>query len=222
MPGRSDQSLLHAYASARGRGDEAAAVVAWEQLVVNNWDRVKQSVKLFRFSPGGPCLPEDEHGSAASAAYLRVIAMGANFHKREIGAFYAALHQCVQNSCKDYGRKELRHTKRAAGSLDATYEPDGKTGRYDRALADYDADLRERSRVAVRAERDALEAEQLVRWGIAQIPNDNYRAVLELTYGDAPLKGDEIAAQLGIKAENVYQRRLRGGKELEKILRGLR
>jgi DNA-directed RNA polymerase specialized sigma24 family protein len=221
MPGRSDQSLLHDYAAARARGDDAAAAAAWRELAVNNFDRIKQSVKLFRFSPGGPRLPEDEHGSAASEAYLRVIAMGADFRSREVGAFYAALHNTVLNSCKDFGRKELRHARRAAGSLDSTYEPDGAAGPYDAALAAYDAELRARGRDAVETERDALEAEQLVRWAIGRVANDNYRAVLERTYGDAPMTGEQIAADLGITAQNVYQRRRRGGQELEGILRGI-
>lgn len=221
MPGHSDQALLNTYAAARARDDDDAAAAAWKQLVVNNFDRVKQSVKLFRFSAGGRRLPEDEHGSAASEAYLRVVAMGKNFKSREIGAFYAALHRTVQHSCWDFGRKEFKHTKRESGSLDATYEPDGEAGPYDAALAAYDDELRERSRAAVEAELATLEAEQLVQWGIGQLTNDNYRAVLQRTYGDAPMSGDEIAAELGITPENVYQRRRRGGQELERILRGL-
>ncbi len=159
-------------------------------------------------------------GSAASEAYLRVVAMGARFEQREIGAFYAALATCVQNACRDFGRRELRHDKRAAGSLDATFDPDGEAGPYDAALAGHDARLRERSREAVEAERDRVEAEQLVAWGIAQIANATYREVLELTYGEK-LAGDKIAQRLNITADNVYQRRRRGIKELERILRGL-
>src|SRR3712207_2169981 len=144
-----DHLLLRRYAVARDRGDTALARELWEQLVVNNFDRVRQIVKAFRFSPGGRGLPEHEWGSAASEAYLRVVAMGAGFHGREAGQFYAALFQCVQNSCKDYGRKELRHQKRVAGSIDQTFDPDGETGPYDAALAAYDAHLREQATEAV-------------------------------------------------------------------------
>jgi DNA-directed RNA polymerase specialized sigma24 family protein len=60
-----------------------------------------------------------------------------------------------------------------------------------------------------------------VAWGISQIANDNYREVLEMTWIHK-IAAEEIADQLGISMENVYARRSRGGKELEKILRDLR
>jgi RNA polymerase sigma factor (sigma-70 family) len=215
-----DHLLLQRYAASRDRGEAQAAAQIWEQLAVNNFDRIKQIVKAFRFSAGGKGLPEHEWGSAASEAYLRVVAMGANFQAQEAGRFYAALVTCVQNSCKDYGRKELRHDKRAAGSVDKTFDPDGEAGPYDAALAAYDAGLRERATDAVEDELERRHAEHLVGWAIGQISNDNYREVLEMTYFHK-LSAEEIADQVGISVDNVYARRSRGGKELEKILRDL-
>jgi RNA polymerase sigma factor (sigma-70 family) len=213
-----DHLLLRRYAAARDRGAADEAGELWERLAVNNFDRVKQIVKAFRFSPGGRGIADHEHGSAASEAYLRVIAMGANFRKREAGQFYAALVTCVQNTCRDYGRAQLRHDKQAAGSIDARFAPDGDAGPFDKALAAYDAQLRAEASDAVDAEHGRTHAEQLVAWGIGQIANANYSEVLEMTYLDK-LSADEIAAQLGISIENVYARRSRGVKELEKILR---
>ena len=139
MPFEPDHVLLGKFVDAHERGDLAGAAEYWERLAVNNFDRVRNTVKGFRFSPGGPGVPQDEHGSAASEAFLRVIAMSAGFRKRETGRFYAALATCVENACRDFGRKELRHQKRSEGSLDQTYEPDGEAGPYDAALAAYDA-----------------------------------------------------------------------------------
>ena len=221
MPSEPDHLLLRRYADARDRGDVEEAAELWEQLAVNNFDRVRQIVKAFRFTPGGRGLPDFEHGSAASEAYLRVVSMGAGFRKREVGQFYAALVTCVQNSCKDYGRKELRHDKRVAGSVDATFESGGEAGPYDTALAAYDEQLRTNTRDALDAEHSRAEAERLVAWGISQVENDNYREVLEMTYLHK-LSAEEIAGQLAISMENVYARRSRGVKELEKILRDLR
>jgi RNA polymerase sigma factor (sigma-70 family) len=215
-----DPLLLRRYADAHDRGQHELAAQLWEQLAVNNFDRVRQIVKAFRFSPGGPGLPEHEWGSAASEAYLRVIAMGAGFRNREIGRFRAALVTCVQNACRDYGRKELRHERRAAGSVDEKFDPGGGAGPYDAALAAYDAELRERAGDAVEAERSRTQAEQLVAWAIAQVGNAGYREVLELTWIEK-LSGEEIVARLGITPDNVYARRSRGGKEMERILRGL-
>lgn len=221
MPNEPDHLLLRRYADARelGRLDEAAKL--WESLAVNNFDRVTQIVKAFRFTPGGAGIPDHEWGSAASEAYIRVVAMGADFRKREVGQFYAAIVTCVQNTCRDFGRKELRHDMRAAGSFDATYEPDGEAGPYDAALATYDEHLREQAREAVEGERDRLEAEQLVGWAIGEIANDNYREVLAMTYQDQ-LSGEQIVERLGITPDNMYARRSRGLKELERILRDLR
>ena len=165
-------------------------------------------------------MPEHEWGSAASEAYLRVIAMGAGFRNRELGQFRAALVTCVQNACRDYGRKELRHERRAAGSVDERFDPGGEAGPYDSALAAYDAELRERAGDAVAAERSRLRAEELVAWAIARVDNAAYREVLELTWIEK-LSGAEIVARLGITPDNVYARRSRGGKEMERILRDL-
>src|SRR4051794_30106185 len=121
MPHEADHLLLRRYADAREAGDLELAGQLWQQLAVNNFDRVQQIVKAFRFSAGGPGLPKHEWGSAASEAYLRVEAMGANFRGPEIGRFYAALVTCVENACRDFGRKELRHDKHTAGSIDQTY-----------------------------------------------------------------------------------------------------
>ena len=221
MPAEPDHLLLRRYAAARARGDLPSATQIWEQLAVNNFDRITQIVKAFRFSPGGPGLPEHEWGSAASEAYLRVLAMGANFQAQEAGRFYAALVTCMQNSCRDYGRKELRHERRIQGSVDQSFEPDGEAGPYDAALAAYDAELRRRTADAVEEELGRQEAEHLVGWAIGRISNDNYREVLEMTYFHK-LTAEQIADQLGISVDNVYARRSRGVRELETILRDLR
>ena len=216
-----DELLLRRYADAHERGERDAAAAIWERLAVNNFDRVQQIVKAFRFTPGGRGLPEHEWGSAATDAYLRVVAMGAGFRGREVGQFRAALVSCVQNACRDYGRRELRHDQRAAGSIDERFEEGGEAGPYDAALARHHAEQRERALDALAAEGSRQEAEQLVAWAIAQVRNERYREVLELTWLEK-LSGEEVAARLGITPDNVYARRSRGNKELERILRGLR
>ena len=220
MPYEPDHLLLRRYARARtdGRDDEAA--VAWEHLAVKSFDRIKALCQAFRF-PGGGGLPADEVGSAATEAYLRVVAMGRRFREDELGRYQAALYSVVHNTCLDYGRKELRHARRRAGSLDQTWAPDGEGGPYDAALAAYDAERRAQADEALLAEERRQEATRLVRWGIAQIRNDGYRAVLELTYLER-LDAAAIGERLGISVDNVYQRRRRGLKELERILRAPR
>jgi DNA-directed RNA polymerase specialized sigma24 family protein len=221
LPFEPDHLLLSQFVDAHERGDLAAAATAWEKLAVNNFDRVKQIVKAFRFTPGGRGIPVDEHGSAASEAYLRVISMGANFRKREPGRFYAALVTCVENACRDFGRKELRHDRRKGGSLDETYEPGGEAGPFDAAVAAYDKHLRRQTEEAIEAEASRQEAEGLVAWGIAQITNDKHREALESTLLQK-LSTAVATERLGITDDNLYQRRKRGLLELERILRDSR
>jgi RNA polymerase sigma factor (sigma-70 family) len=220
MPYEPDHLLLRRYARARleGRDDEAAT--AWEHLAVKSFDRIRALCQAFRF-PGGGGLPPDEVGSAASEAYLRVLAMGRRFREHEVGQYQAAVYSVVHNTCLDYGREELRHARRRAGSLDQTWEPGGEAGPYDAALAAHDAERRARADEALADEARRQEASRLVRWGIAQVANAKHREVLELTYFEK-LDGAAIAERLQISADNVYQRRRRGLKELERILRARR
>jgi RNA polymerase sigma factor (sigma-70 family) len=217
MASEPDHLLLRRYVAAREYGRAEEAQQLWEHLTVNNFDRITMLCRTFRFT-GGTGLPPDEVGSAASEAYLRVVAMGTGFRERELGQFRAAVYRTVHNTCLDYGRRELRHQRRSAGSIDATYEPDGAAGPFDAALAAYDAERRAHERAALEDEARREEAAGLLRWGIAQVRNAGHRTVLELTYLE---KRDAaaIAQRLDITMENLYQRRSRGLRELEKILR---
>ena len=213
-----DQILLRRYHAAMARGDRVAALEAWEQLGINNFDRIKQSVKVFRYSAGGRGIDHTEQGSAVTEAWLRVQALGNGFRKQEIEAYYAAVRETVFFACRDFGRKEFRHTKKASGSLDDRFDADSEASPYDFALNAWEAERRRATEEKIVDELRKQWAESFVHWGISQINNDNYREVLKLTFIDK-LGVEEIAERLGTSTANVYQRRSRGMKELEKILR---
>jgi RNA polymerase sigma factor (sigma-70 family) len=217
MPFKPDRFLLRDYHTAMACGDLPAAAAAWDQLAEQNWDRIKQSVKLFRFSAGGKGIADFDQGSAASYAYLRVRAMGANFRKQEIEAYYAAIVHTTQFACRDFGRKDFRHTRRSAGSLDERFDTESEVGPYSGALAAWEAARREEQTEKVLDEIKQEQDEALILWLISQINNDKYREVLKLTYNEK-LTLDEIVERLGISKENAYQRRSRGVRELKKIL----
>jgi RNA polymerase sigma factor (sigma-70 family) len=217
MPAEPDHLVLRRYVTARDRGRTDEAQELWQQLAVSNFDRITGLCRAFRFT-GGTGLPADEVGSAATEAYLRVVAMGAGFRERELGQFRAAVYRTVHNACLDYGRRELRHRRRSAGSLDERYEAGGEVGPYDAALAAYGAERRAAEQDALAAEASRQEAEGLVTWAIGQVRNESHRAVLELTWLDK-LDGPAIAERLGITMDNLYQRRSRGQREMERILR---
>lgn len=218
MPFEPDRILLRRYHAAMARGDRTAALEAWEQLGLNNFDRIKQSVKVFRYSAASKGIDVTEQGSAVSEAWLRVQAMGNAFRKQEIEAYYAALRETVFNACRDFGRKEFRHTKQAGGSLDDRFDPESEAGPYELALNAWEAERRRATEDKIIDELQKQRAESFVRWGIGQVKNDTNREVLELTFNDK-LKVPEIAMRLETSTANVYQRRCRGLKELEKILR---
>src|SRR5436190_12823591 len=136
MPFKPDRFLLRDYHVAMSGGDLQAAAAAWDQLAEQNWDRIVQAVKLFRFSKASnKGIPELDQGSAASYAYLRVRTLGANFRKQEIEAYYAAVWSTAQFACRDFGRKDFRDIKRSAGSIDERYDAESEVGPYSGALA---------------------------------------------------------------------------------------
>ena len=206
---------------ARAQGNDPEAARVWERLALRNFDRITGLCATFRFA-GGTGLPAHETGSAATEAYLRAIAMGAGFEGREIGQYRAALVPHVWNTCHDYGRKELRHERRARAASTRRGTTGARAGpTTPRSPATRRSACAPRPRRPARPRPAASEAESLARWGIAQVRNDNYRTVLELTYLEK-LDAATIAERLGICVDNVYQRRRRGLIELEKILRAPR
>src|SRR3954453_17049901 len=212
-----DRFLLRRYHVAKARGNLKAAAEAWDQLAVPNWDRIGQTVQLFPFRKASKGLPAVDQGSWASFAYIRLRALGANFRKQEIEAYYAALVHTTQFACKDFGRKDFRHTKRSAGSIDQRHDADAEVGPYSNALAAWEAARREDTAEKIRDELEQRREDSLILWAIVQIKNDKYREVLEMTYKHQ-LTTEEIAERLGISMENAYQRRSRGMRELKKIL----
>jgi RNA polymerase sigma factor (sigma-70 family) len=217
MPFKPDRFLLREYHAAMARGDLQAAATAWDRLAEQNWDRIRNTVKLFRYSAASKGIPNFDQGSAASEAYLRVRAMGANFRKQEIEAYYAAVVHTTQFACRDFGRKDFRHTKRSAGSLDDRFDAESEVGPWSGALAAWEEARRKEAEERELEELAGEREESLALWAMSKIKNDKHREVLELTYRDKLIL-DEIVERLGISKENAYQRRSRGMRDLKKIL----
>jgi len=211
--------LIELYAHHRERRDLERMRAVWEALAVQTVDRIRQLVKAFHF-PGGERLPADRVDDAIQEAHVLVLSKVEKFRGRSEGEFRAILGQWVWNACMDYGRRELRHDERIAGSLDETVsdEEGGDRYRYADAL-EAEARRREEERLDKEDAEAGLAGERdLLAWGIAQVENHDHRAVVEMTYlGGAT--SEEIASRFGITLENVYQRRRRGKKRLEEILR---
>lgn len=213
-----DDFFIRSFARERDRGNHARALQIWEDLAVRSYDRIAGFVATHRF-PGGERIesPQDRE-EAAQEAFLRVIALGANFRGTTGAEFRAAVKKAVWYACMDFGRELMAYEMGIGGSLDERYGDD-EGGPHDAAVAEW---LEERAALAADAEQaEAQLADDLalVRWAIGKIDNPNYREVLEMTFDGVP--AEEIAATLNISLDNVYARRSRGMKALEKILREL-
>jgi RNA polymerase sigma factor (sigma-70 family) len=218
---RPDQ-LLRLYAEHRDRGETDRMRAAWEALCVKTHDRVRGLVMAFTFPGTHEGFPAHRVDDAVQEAYLLVHGKAGKLRGTSEGEFYTALAQWVWNACMDYGRRELRHDSHIGGSFDEPgFEGEGDRSRFDDVLeaeaSRRDVQRRDKEASEARLQRD----HELVGWAISEVKNDGYRSVLELTYGEK-LSGDEIAERLGITPDNVYQRRRRGLKSLEEILRASR
>ena len=214
-----EDELLRLFAHHREQGDDQRRRAVWEALVVKTFDRVVAAVKVFRF-PGGKPLPLHQRDDATQEAYLRAQAMAGSFRGTTEAEYRVALAKCVWYACMDFGRRELRHDEQVAGSIDAPAFADehGDRGRYDDAIESEARRRQEESLDRLAAEAALARERDLVAWAISQVENDGQRAVLEMTYLEG-LDGAEIAARLEISMDNVYARRLRGKRRMEKILR---
>ena len=211
--------LIQLYAHHRERRDGDRMREVWEALAVKTLDRVRQLVNAFYF-PGGERLPADRRDDAVQEAYLLIQSKVDKFRGSSEGEFFAILAQWVWNACMDFGRRELRHDRHIGGSLDelAFDEEGGDRFRYADAL---EAEARRRDNERLDTDETELELardRELLAWAISQVENDDHRVVLEMTYLQK-LPADEIAARLNITHDNVYQRRRRGKKRLEEVLR---
>ena len=214
-----EDALVTRYVRARSLGDDGVRRAVWQRLVIRSLPRIQAMARTHRFE-GGARLPASQHDDAAQEAFLRAIAMGARFKGSSVGEFRAALKTCVWNACMDWGRGELARDRWVAGSLDEPFA-DGEGGtRFEQTL-EGEYRRREVDRLdKEEAEERAASAADLVAHAISLVKNDAYREVLELTYVEK-LSGPEIVARLGISENNMHQRRSRGTKEMERILRDL-
>jgi RNA polymerase sigma factor (sigma-70 family) len=218
MPFEPDHLLFGRYVRDRDCGEPAAAIKHWETLVINNLDRVRGLMRTYSFNDGSRLRP-DEAEDAGQEAYIRLMAMGNAFRENHVGQFKAALVQCAHNTWMDYGRKRMNYEKGLGGSLDQTFDDDPTAGPFDAAIAAASVDRDQQLADALDEEMERQADVELLGWGVGQVSNDKHREMLELTFIER-LPAEAIAERLDISMANLYQRRSRGIKELEVILRG--
>lgn len=192
--------------------DKQRARTAWEALVLGEFDRVRQLVKAFEF-PGKPGvrIPRDQVDDAVQESFMRLFKMLANFAGSSVGEFHGALRTCVQHTCMDYCRKEMRIDKGLAGSLDETVDSEdgSERGRFDHATG-------KQEREQLDARDAASDYVDRIAEALESIDSEDMQTVLAMTWEGASVA--QIADELDTSADNVYQLRCRGMKKLDAAL----
>lgn len=206
----SDEALLRLVVAGRGAAGapaREAARRAWGELVVREVDRVSALVASWRLPGHDVRIRPDDRDDAAQLAVARLLRMMETFRGDVLPQWRAALVTCVNWSCQDFARAQMRRERGTGGSLDALDDEDEKAlaGR----MAARVAELARRAAEDGHAGREDLDA--LAR-AIAELPSEDARSVLRLTM--AGLSSREIAARLGLSVANVDQLRSRAVRRL--------
>ncbi|MEJ7783767.1 MAG: sigma-70 family RNA polymerase sigma factor [Solirubrobacteraceae bacterium] len=209
----SEVRLIRLVAQGRDSDDpshQQAALEAWRQLLVGEYDRVRAMVVTFRWRGHEHVrvAPEDYEDVAQKALERCLRALRQSFRGESVGEFRNAVSSCVQFACMDHLRQEMARDKKRAGSLDETVadEQGQERGRFDSDIARIEGRI-EAGRFDARIElRDVASA-------IEGLPDERMRDVLRLKA--AGFASAEIAERLGLSKVNVDQLASRGRRRLD-------
>jgi RNA polymerase sigma factor (sigma-70 family) len=205
-----DEELVRLFAHARDRGDRDRAVQLWEQIVINNADRVTAWVATWRYPGSGDRVQEVDRDEAISRALWKVgRKMVDTFQGDTLPELCAAINRAVDFACRDTLRHVATYEKHHAGSLDEPAGEGSALSRYEEELAD-GGGFEEIERAE---ERDATAAR--LRRALQQLPHTQ-RQVFEMTLDSKSVP--QIAAALDTSENNVHQLRSRGMKKLKEVL----
>jgi RNA polymerase sigma factor (sigma-70 family) len=208
--GRHDDEKLRRFLAARRIGDEATARRWWEELLSDNFDRVRGMVALQ--SRGH--LSHDEQQEALQRALIKLANnMIETFRGTSMGEWVESTRTLVKFACMDTQRRAAaisRHER----SLEQPAGEDGEAGRWD---ADVYAAIEEQRREQEAAEHDTenvRDGQAFLEWAVPKL-TDKRRAVIELDREEVPV--DEIQERLGVSRDVVYASRSRALKDLANL-----
>ncbi len=206
-----EDAAVRRFIVARDAGDRVAAAAAWEALIVREERRIRVYIMGWR-DANGDRLPASEREAVFARTLTRAstgMFKASNFRDvRTSGQLRAWLKTCVGYAAHDQYRSWMRHEKHAAGSIDEPAGEDGTGSRYESVLIDGAASPERYLEKSV--------AHDAVHTGLAKVPNDKQRKVLEMDLLGVP--DDEIAAALDVNVGYVYQLRRRGLMKLKEVL----
>jgi len=195
---------------ARRARDEAAARHWWNELLTDNFDRVRGMVVLE--SRGR--LSHDEQQEAVQNALIRIAGnMIHTFRGTSMGEWVESTRTLVKYACMDVQRRAAARSKRER-SFDGAHDNDSEPGRWDtEVFAAIEGRRREQESL-----EDDVEAvrhgQEFLDWAVPKL-SDKRRAVIELDRADVPV--EEIQRRLGVSRDVVYASRSRALKDLSKL-----
>lgn len=206
---RHDDHKLRQFLVARRAGDEAGARRWWDELVRDNFDRVRGMVIL---QSRGHLSPTEQDEALQRALIKLTNNMIQTFNGTSMGEWVNSAKTLVFGACVDTQRREQAASKRRA--LNATDDEGHDTGRVDRDV--YKA-LEKRRQEAEdaddTAELDAY-AQGFLDWAVPKL-SPKRRAVIELDRQNVPC--EQIQERLGVSRDVVYASRSRALKDLAKL-----
>jgi hypothetical protein len=207
---RHDEHKLRRFFAARRAGDDAAARRWWDELIRDNFDRVRGMV-ILRSRGHLSAVEQDE---ALQRALIKLSNnMIHTFNGTSMGEWVNATKTLVFGACVDTQRAEQAASRRRA-PLEAIDDAGEEIGRLDRSV--FEALERERLEREA-AEEDAqaaAEARAFLDWAVPRLPSKR-RAVIDLDRQDVPC--EEIQRRLRVSRDVVYASRSRALKDLARL-----
>jgi len=207
---RHDEHKLRQFLAARRAGDAAGARWWWDELVRDNFDRVRGMVIL---QSRGHLSPTEQDEALQRALIKLTNNMIQTFNGTSMGEWVNSAKKLVFGACVDTQRREQAASKRHT-AFDATDAEGYETGRLER---DVFKALEKRRQEAEHADESAeldADARGFLDWAVPKL-SPKRRAVMELDRENVPC--EEIQERLGVSRDVVYASRSRALKDLAKL-----
>ena len=208
--GTHDEQKLRRFLAARRSGDAAAARRWWDELLTDNFDRVRTMVILQARGH----LSHEEQQDALQRALIRIaVNMIHTFRGTSMGEWVEATRTLVAYACMDTQRRAMATSGRersldwSAGAEDEPRQPE----------AEVFAAIEARAREEERRDHDAealSEGRAFLAWALPQL-SGRRREVIELDRMGVPV--EEIQRRLGVSRDVVYAARSRALRDLAKL-----
>jgi RNA polymerase sigma factor (sigma-70 family) len=207
---RHDEHNLRRFLAARRAGDEAAARRWWDELVRDNFDRVRGMV-ILRSRGHLSAVEQDE---ALQRALIKLSNnMIHTFNGTSMGEWVNATKTLVFGACVDTQRREKAASSNRA-PLDATDDAGEETGQLDRNVFKALEKQRQEQEADSQDAEDDAQGRDFLDWAVPQL-SPKRRTVIELDREDVPC--EDIQERLGVSRDVVYASRSRALKDLAKL-----